>query len=71
MSIAQSALNAFKSSKTTVDIKTIARRFNGVKITVTNEFSIAKSQYTFMDGSMLLTTGRGRNHKIWVEEAKK
>lgn len=63
MSIAQQVVDQFRASRVTVSIQALAKRYDGKR----NPDQVGDPiSYSFPDGSILYTQGRGSRHKLWT-----
>jgi len=62
-SLAQQTANEFNHSNVTVAVPTIAKRYGATK-----EQLFTGTKYEFPDGSTLTVTGRGKAHRMVVED---
>jgi len=69
MTQAEKAKSQFENATKTISIVEIARRFDATRLAVRNDADGLKHiHYVFPDHSVLITSGRGNNHRLWLGE---
>lgn len=65
MTIAEQVARAFRAQTRTTPMERIAKIVSGIKVHHGESYP-RQTHYIFPDQSVLVTSGRGRNHKFWT-----